>query len=72
VRGWRSSEKKPARGYRRVTWSGVLSLLRERWALLVLLAIMLLGGALRFYGLSVQSLWADELASWDFSEQGTL
>ena len=32
----------------------------------------LLGGALRFYGLSVQSLWADELASWDFSEQGTL
>jgi mannosyltransferase len=72
VRGWRSSEKKPARGYRRVTWSGVLSLLRERWALLVLLAIMLLGGALRFYGLSVQSLWADELASWDFSERDTL
>ena len=72
MRGWRSSEKKPARGYRRVTWSGVLSLLRERWALLVLLAIMLLGGALRFYGLSVQSLWADELASWDFSERDTL
>ncbi|HEX6711683.1 MAG TPA: glycosyltransferase family 39 protein, partial [Rubrobacter sp.] len=37
-----------------------------------LLAIMLLGGALRFYGLSVQSLWADELASWDFSEKDTL
>jgi hypothetical protein len=38
-----------------------LPLLYERWDLLALLAIMLLGAALRFYGLGFQSLWADEL-----------
>lgn len=41
--------------------------LRKRWALLALGAIMLLGGALRFYGLGIQSLWSDEVASWYFS-----
>ena len=29
---------------------------------------MALGGALRFYGLGIQSLWSDELASWYFSQ----
>jgi mannosyltransferase len=49
-----------------------LPLLYERWDLLALLTIMLLGAALRFYGLGFQSLWADELASWDFSEHDTV
>jgi mannosyltransferase len=66
------SKKKPERVQRRVTWPGALTLLRKRWTLLALLAIMLLGGVLRFYGLSVQSLWGDELASWDFSKRDTL
>lgn len=57
------------RGYSR----GItLPSLYERWDLLALLAVMLLGAALRFYGLGVQSLWADELASWNFSEQDTV
>ena len=30
-------------------------------------AILLLGGVLRFYGLTAQSIWSDELASWYFS-----
>ncbi len=71
--GWRTSKKKPAAlegHYRPGTSAGVF--LRERWALLVLLAIMLLGATLRFYGLSVQSLWGDELASWDFSGRDSL
>ena len=41
-------------------------------ALLVLLAIMLLGAVLRFYGLGFQSLWSDELASWDISTRETI
>lgn len=57
------------RGYSR---GAALPLLYERWDLLALLAIMLLGAALRFYGLGVQSLWADELASWDFSQRDTV
>src|SRR5215203_5875780 len=44
----------------------------ESRALLVLLAIMLLGAVLRFYGLGFQSLWSDELASWDFSNRETI
>jgi mannosyltransferase len=44
----------------------------ESWGLLALLAIMLLGAALRFYGLGVQSLSGDELASWDLSNGETL
>jgi mannosyltransferase len=73
VPGWRMSKKKsavPERHYRPGASARVF--LQERWALLALLAIMLLGAALRLYGLSVQSLWADELASWDFSERDTL
>jgi mannosyltransferase len=46
--------------------------LLESKALLVLLAIMLLGAVLRFYGLGFQSLWSDELASWDFSNRETI
>jgi mannosyltransferase len=41
-------------------------------ALLVLLAIMLLGAVLRFSGLGFQSLWSDELASWDISTRETI
>jgi mannosyltransferase len=45
---------------------------REGWAFLVLLAIMLLGAVLRFYGLDFQSLWAGELASWDLGGRDTI
>ena len=81
--GSKTSEKVPVRAYRRGTPSGgvvperplreppLLSLLESR-ALLVLLAIMLLGAVLRFYGLGFQSLWSDELASWDFSNRETI
>jgi mannosyltransferase len=44
----------------------------ESKALLVLLAIMLFGAVLRFYGLGFQSLWSDELASWDISTRETI
>jgi mannosyltransferase len=70
-------EKKPGRDYRRGTPAGetvresTLSF-SESWALPALLAIMLLGAMLRFYGLGVQSLSGDELASWDFSNRETL
>ncbi len=47
--------------------TGAFVFLRKSWVLLALGAIMLLGGALRFYGLAIQSLWSDELASWYFS-----
>lgn len=47
--------------------SGLPASLRKRWELLALAALMVLGGALRFYGLGIQSLWSDELASWYFS-----
>jgi 4-amino-4-deoxy-L-arabinose transferase-like glycosyltransferase len=46
--------------------------LYERWDLLTLLAIVLLGAALRFYALGFQSLWGGELASWDSSERDTI
>jgi mannosyltransferase len=45
---------------------------RERWLLLSLLAILLLGAVLRFYGLGFQSLSEGELAGWDLSNRGTL
>src|SRR5829696_2124569 len=69
-------EKKQGRDYRRETPQrgavGEPPLFFSRsWALLALLAIMLLGTALRFYGLGVQSLSGDELASWDFSNRET-
>ncbi len=81
--GSKTSEKVPVRAYRRGTPSGETvragtvrerpprSLLESR-ALLALLAIMLLGAALRFYGLGFQSLWSDELASWDISTRETI
>ena len=81
--GSKTSEKGPVRAYSRGTSSEgavrerafreppLCSSLESR-ALLVLLAIMLLGAVLRFYGLGFQSLWSDELASWDFSNRETL
>src|SRR5215204_1467632 len=83
VSGPRTREKEPVHAYRRGTSSGgtvrvravrerpLRSLLENR-ALLALLAIMLLGGVLRFYGLGFQSLWSDELASWDISNRETI
>jgi hypothetical protein len=83
VSGSKTSEKVPVRAYRRGTPSGgavperplreppLLSLLESR-ELLVLLAIMLLDAVLRFYGLGFQSLWSEELASWDFSNRETI
>jgi mannosyltransferase len=83
VSGSKTSEKEPVRAYRRGTSSGgavrvravrerPLRVLLESRALLPLLAIMLLGAVLRFYGLGFQSLWSDELASWDFSNRETI
>jgi hypothetical protein len=72
VQGPKTSAKKQDRDLQRGKPPGILSLLGERWALLTLLAIMLLGAALRFYGLGFQSLWSDELASWDFSNRETI
>jgi 4-amino-4-deoxy-L-arabinose transferase-like glycosyltransferase len=83
VAGSKTSEKLPVRAYRRESPSGravreeafrepPLRSLSESRALLVLLAIMLLGAVLRFYGLGFQSLWSDELASWDFSNRETI
>jgi mannosyltransferase len=70
--GWRMNEREypvPKRDYSRAP---LFPLPRERWALLVLLAIMLLGAVLRFYGLGFQSLWGGELASWDFGGRDTI
>lgn len=39
----------------------------QKKALLALSAILLVGGGLRFYGLNIQSVWSDELASRYFS-----
>jgi hypothetical protein len=80
VSGPRTSEKELVRAYRRETSSGgavrvsavrepPLRFLLESRALLALLAIMLLGAVLRFYGLGFQSFWSDELASWDISNR---
>jgi len=70
-------EKELGRDYCRGTSPGVAihetpPFFSGSWTLLALLAIMLLGAALRFYGLGVQSLSGDELASWDFSNRETL
>jgi 4-amino-4-deoxy-L-arabinose transferase-like glycosyltransferase len=88
VSGSKTSERVPVRAYRRGAPSGGVvreRSLRERplreWpprsplhsrAFLVLLAIMLLGAVLRFSGLGFQSLWSDELASWDISTRETM
>jgi mannosyltransferase len=42
-------------------------ILRDKNLLMALGAILLLGSALRFYGLGNQSLWNDELCTWHFS-----
>jgi uncharacterized membrane protein len=70
--GWEMYEREnpvPKRDYSRAP---LFPLPREGWALLALLAIMLLGAVLRFYGLGFQSLWGGELASWDFGGQDTI
>jgi 4-amino-4-deoxy-L-arabinose transferase-like glycosyltransferase len=83
VSGTKTSEEVPVRVYRRGTPSDEtvrerplreppLRTLSESRALLVLLAIMFLGAVLRFYGLGFQSLWSDELASWDISTRETI
>jgi mannosyltransferase len=83
VSGSKTSEKEPVRVYRRGTPSDEavrerslreppLRTLSESKTLLVMLAIMLLGAVLRFYGLGFQSLWSDELASWDISTRETI
>ena len=79
VSGSRTSEKKPVRAYRRGKTSGAeavgrrpLPPLSENRVLLALLAIMLLGAVLRFYGLGFQSFWGEELAGWDFSTKETI
>src|SRR5215203_7159199 len=70
-------EKKRGRDYRRGTPAGEAvreppPSFSESRALLGLLAIMLLGAVLRFYGLDVQSLSGEELASWELSNRETL
>jgi|SRR5215207_5767941 len=50
----------------------LLPVQRESWAFFSLLAIMLLGAALRFYALGFQSLSGDELAGWSFSAKDTV
>ena len=70
--GWEMYEREnpvPKRDYSRAP---LFPLPREGRALLALLAIMLLGAVLRFYGLGFQSLWGGELASWDFGGRDTI
>jgi mannosyltransferase len=70
--GWRMNVREypvPKRDHSRAT---LFPLPREGWVLLALLAIMLLGAVLRFYGLGFQSLWGGELASWDFGGRDTV
>jgi mannosyltransferase len=70
--GWEMYEREnpvPKRDYSRAP---LFPLPREGWALLALLAIMLLGAVVRFYGLGFQSLWGGELASWDLSGRDTI
>jgi mannosyltransferase len=44
----------------------------RRPVLSLLVIVVLAGAALRFYGLDAQSLWNDELSSWEQSHQPTL
>ena len=46
--------------------------LRKHATALALFATLLLAGGLRFYGLEIQSLWNDELLSWDSANRDTL
>ncbi len=43
-----------------------------RTSLLLLLLVVVAGAALRFYGLDAQSLWNDELSSWQRSNHATI
>ena len=70
--GWEMNDREypvPKRDYSRAP---LFPLPREGWALLALLAIMLLGAVLRLYGLGFQSLWGGELASWEFGGPDTI
>ena len=69
--GWEMSKGVPVLK-RDLSRAPLFPLPREGWALLALLAIMLLGAVLRFYGLGFQSLWGGELASWDFGGRDTI
>jgi uncharacterized membrane protein len=44
----------------------------DRTALLLLVLVIAAGAALRLYGLDAQSLWNDELSSWERSNHATL
>jgi mannosyltransferase len=48
-----------------------MKIIENKKTLLILLGIFILGATLRIYGLGTQSLWNDELASWDISNQAT-
>ena len=41
-------------------------------AFVILIGLLVLGALFRFYGLGFQSLWTDELASWDISSRESL
>ncbi len=72
ISGWEMNDREypvPKRDY---SSAPLFPLPREGWALLALLAIMLLGAVLRLYGLGFQSLWGGELASWEFGGQDTI
>jgi len=40
--------------------------LTNKWTRWLVVAVILVGAMLRLYGLKIQSLWCDELASWDY------
>ena len=46
--------------------------LDRRVVWVALAAVLVLAGALRFYGLSVQSLWSDELSTWEVATGETV
>jgi mannosyltransferase len=70
--GWEMYEREYPVSKRDYGRAPLFPLPREGWALLALLAIMLLGAVLRFYGLGFQSLWVGELASWDLGGRDTI
>jgi mannosyltransferase len=72
ISGWEMYERENPVPKRDYSGAPLFPLPREGWALLALLAIMLLGAVLRFYGLGFQSLWGGELASWDFGGRDTI
>src|SRR5215213_5314786 len=50
----------------------MLAKLRKNRTALALFGIVLLAASLRFYGLEIQSLWNDELFSWDDANRESL